>query len=200
MLEHETIGVYKAYLKTHLSKKRYQHSLNVAVEAVRLADRYGIDRDKAYVAGLLHDAAKEADPALQKSLTEASPLDVSDVEKSAFPLYHAIAGAQLVQSALGVTDAEIVSAIRYHTVARAGMSGLEQIIYLADLISVDRDYRDVKRMRRIAFDDLGAAMYEALKFALTDDVAKMNTIPPSKLAAYNEYTARIKKARSKEAL
>ena len=48
MADKKTIGIYKAYLKEHLSKKRYTHSMNVANSAVELAKRYGADADKAY--------------------------------------------------------------------------------------------------------------------------------------------------------
>ena len=61
MLDKKVIGKYKAYLKEHLSKKRYNHSVNVAGAALELARRYGGDADKAYVAGLLHDCAKDLD-------------------------------------------------------------------------------------------------------------------------------------------
>ncbi len=49
----------KKYLKENLSQKRYQHSLNVAAECRKLAEKYGEDPDKAYFAGLLHDVCKE---------------------------------------------------------------------------------------------------------------------------------------------
>ena len=51
---------------------------------------------------------------------------------------------------MGIEDEDIINAVRYHTVARAGMSRLEQIIYLADLTSAERDYPDVERMRRLS--------------------------------------------------
>ena len=59
MADKKTIGIYKAYLKEHLSKKRYTHSVNVANSAVELAKRYDADADKAYIAGLLHDLDEE---------------------------------------------------------------------------------------------------------------------------------------------
>ena len=49
----------KKFLKANLSQKRYQHSLNVAAECRKLAEKYGEDPDKAYFAGLLHDICKE---------------------------------------------------------------------------------------------------------------------------------------------
>ena len=83
MADKKTIGIYKAYLKEHLSKKRYTHSMNVANSAVELAKRYGADADKAYIAGLLHDVAKEI-PALElAAIVSKSSLDVCDIEKKA---------------------------------------------------------------------------------------------------------------------
>ena len=98
MADKKTIGIYKAYLKEHLSKKRYTHSMNVANSAEELAKRYGADADKAYVAGLLHDVANEI-PALElAAIVSKSSLDVCDIEKKAVPLFHGIAGAELVQT------------------------------------------------------------------------------------------------------
>ena len=86
MADKKTIGIYKAYLKEHLSKKRYTHSMNVANSAVELAKRYGADADKAYIAGLLHDVAKEI-PALElAAIVSKSSLDVCEqsLEKAMF--------------------------------------------------------------------------------------------------------------------
>lgn len=49
----------KKDLKNNMSQSRYDHSLLVAQEAKLLARHYHIDEEKAYVAGLVHDIAKE---------------------------------------------------------------------------------------------------------------------------------------------
>lgn len=187
MADKKNIGAYKAYLKEHLSKKRYTHSVNVANAAVTLAKRYGADEDKAYVAGLLHDVAKEIPAVELAKIVEKSSLDVCEIEKKAIPLFHGIAGAELVQTLFDIHDPEIISAIRYHTVACGNMPKLSQIVYLADLISEDRDYKDVKRMRKYAEQSLEKAMLEALRFSIKDSVDKGNTIPVSTLEAYNDF-------------
>ena len=187
MKDNKQIGIYNAYLKEHLSKKRYTHSLNVADAAVMLAKKYGADTDKAYCAGLLHDIAKELPAEEQKQLAVSSQLNVSEIEKNALPLFHAIAGAELVQSLFGITDTEIIDAIRYHTVAKGGMSRLTAVVYLADLISADRDYKDVGRMRKLAEKSFEKAMCEALRFSIADSVSKGNSIPVSTIEAYNDY-------------
>ena len=193
MNDKKVIGKYKEYLRNHLSKKRYNHCLNVANSAITLSKKYGADVDKAYVAGLLHDVAKEMPVEDQLRLVNSSDLDVSDVEKDAVALYHAVAGAEIIQSVFDIHDPEIIHAIRYHTVACKNMPKLSQIIYLADLISDDRDYKDVKKMRKYALQSLDRAMYEALKFSMTDSVNKGNTIPESTLGAYNDFASIFKK-------
>lgn len=192
MLDKKVIGKYKAYLKEHLSKKRYNHSVNVAGAALELARRYGGDADRAYVAGLLHDCAKELEASKQLELAELSDLDVCDIERTAVPLFHAIAGSELVKTEFGITDKEIIHAIRYHTVACKDMPKLSQIVYLADLISDDRDYKDVKKMRKYAEQSLEKAMYEALKFSISDSVSKGNSIPVCTLEAYNDFAKLMK--------
>lgn len=192
MLDKKVIGKYKAFLKENLSKKRYNHSVNVAGAALELARRYGADADKAYIAGLLHDCAKEFEISEQLELALKSDLDVSDIEKKATPLYHAIAGSELVKTQFGITDKEIIHAIRYHTVACGNMPMLSQIVYLADLISEDRDYKDVKKMRKYAEQSLEKSMYEALRFSITDSVSKGNSIPLCTLEAYNDFAIIMK--------
>ena len=46
-------------LKKVLSAKRYRHSAGVADSARALADKYGANAEKAYIAGWVHDCAKE---------------------------------------------------------------------------------------------------------------------------------------------
>lgn len=193
MADKKVIEKYKEYLKKNLSKKRYNHSLNVSESAVYLAKKYGADPDKALVAGLLHDIAKELPVEEQLKIAEKSSLDVCEIEKKSIPLFHAVAGAELVQSLFGIHDMEIIKAIRYHTVACGNMPKLSEIIYLADLISADRDYKDVNKMRKYADKSLEKAMYEALKFSITDSVGKGNTIPLSTIEAYNDFTEFTKK-------
>ncbi|MDE6149187.1 MAG: bis(5'-nucleosyl)-tetraphosphatase (symmetrical) YqeK [Ruminococcus sp.] len=187
MSDKKVIGSYKAYLKDNLSKKRYNHSVNVANAAVKLAERYETDKDKAYVAGLVHDTAKELAIDEQLDLVMKSQLNVSEVEKKSTPLFHAIAGAELIQSLFDIHDTDVINAVRYHTVACKDMPKLAQIIYLADLISDDREYKDVKKMRKYCEQSLEKGMLEALKFSISDSVKKENTIPSSTFEAYNDF-------------
>ncbi len=187
-------AAFKQFLKENLSKKRYVHSLNVADMSRELAELYGADADKAYFAGLVHDIAKELPRGQQSSLAARCRINVSQIELNSPPLLHAIAGAQLLIERFGIDDGEILAAVRYHTVGAAGMSKLSQIVYLADLTSADREYKDVKKMRKYAHTSLEKGMFEALKFALADNAAKGSTIPVCTVEAYNEFAMKMKAA------
>lgn len=183
-----TIVELQGILKGRLSKKRYIHSLNVADESKKLAIKWNEDTEKAYLAGLLHDICKDITPALQKEMVLKSNLSVTKIELNAPPLWHAIAGAWYVENVLNITDKDIINAIRYHTVARSGMTKLEEIVYMADLISVDRVYNDVEKMRKLAYADLDRAMLGAISFSINDVVNKFSKLPSHTVEAYNQYT------------
>lgn len=108
------------------------------------------------------------------------------------PLWHAIAGAAYIRDEFGIKDIDIINAVRFHTVGRAGMSRLEEIVYLADLVSADRDYKDVERMRKLAHTNLDEAMLEGLKFSIESVLKKGGYIPRYTLEGYNFYTRMTK--------
>lgn len=178
----------RKYLKQHLSPKRYQHSLNVAEECKKLAEKYGEDKDKAYFAGLLHDICKELPADEQKRLVEESRFAVSNEELETHSLWHAVAGAYFVKSVFKIEDIDILNAIRFHTVGRAGMTRLEEIVYLGDLVSADRDYKDVDKMRKIVYNDINEAMLEAFAFSIKAVIKKGGMLPICTVEGYNFYT------------
>ncbi len=182
------VDTKKKYLKEQLSSKRYSHSVNVAEECRKLAKQYGEDPEKAYFAGLLHDVCKEIPDAQQKELVLKSGFAVCREELETRSLWHAIAGAYFIKSDFGIEDIDIINSIRFHTVGRAGMTRLEEIVYLGDLISADRDYKDVDKMRRLAYSDLNAAMLEAFAFAVKSVVKKGGLVPLCTAEGYNFYT------------
>lgn len=187
----------KKYLKENLSSKRYQHSLNVAAECRKLAEKYGEDPEKAYFAGLLHDVCKELPAEEQQRLVAESGFAVCREELETRSLWHAIAGAYFVKSVFGIEDLDIINSIRFHTVGRAGMSRLEEIVYLGDLVSADRSYKDVDKMRKIVYTDLNAAMLEAFNFSIKTVVKKSGLVPLCTVEGYNFYTRLLKAEKKK---
>ena len=186
------VSEIKDILKIRLSKKRYAHSMNVAQTAVKLAQRHGGDTERAYLAGLLHDICKEIPPEEQLEMAMECGRDFSDTERLIPPLYHSAAGAWYCENVLDIRDEDILNAVRYHTAARDGMSLLEEVIYIADLTSEDRSYKDVGKMRRLSMESLQEAMFEALSFSIRDVVGKGSLLPDSTVRAYNYYAAIIR--------
>lgn len=183
-----SIDDLKNLLKKRLSKKRYHHSLNVAAAAEALAEENGEDPQKAYIAGLLHDICKESEPSEQEEMMLKGNMELSGAELSVKALWHGPAGAYYIKTELQIDDEEILNSVRYHTVGRPGMSKFEEIIYMADLISEDRDYKDVDKMRKLAFSDFERAMYEAVIYSISNTLKKQSYIPEKTLELYNQYT------------
>ncbi len=175
-----------ALLRARLKPDRFEHSLNVAEQAAYLAKRHHYDEQIARMTGLLHDICKNDNLDIQLQIIRDSDIILTDIEKRSPQLYHAMAGASYLRDKLGVSDPDVLHAVRYHTTGRAGMSKLEKIVYIADLTSAERSYPDVDTVRRLAEDSLEAAMVYALEFLLCDLVRKKQYLHPDSVAAYNE--------------
>ena len=169
-----------------LSDYRRRHSLNVSKEAARLAGLYGADIKKARVAGLLHDITKEFSNEKQLKIIADGGIILSDVEKMSPKLWHAISASVYIRTELGITDEDIINAVRYHTSARGGMSLLEKVVFLADFTAADRTYEDIDVIRKYADISLDDGILYALKFTLSRLSARGSLISPDALAAYNE--------------
>lgn len=168
------------------SDRRFLHSLEVAREAERLAKKYGADPDKARVAGLLHDVMKDISPDEQLQIFKDFDILLDDVEQKAKKLWHARAGAAFLEHILKISDQDLLNAVRYHTTARAGMSLLEKVLYIADFTSADRDYDDVDVMRKLADRSLKEAMRYALEYTVRDLTDRGYPVHPDTLAALHE--------------
>ncbi len=179
------IEEYKELLKSRLSDYRYNHSLCVAKSAVELAQKYGADPAKALVAGLLHDVTKEAEKAEHFALFEESGMALTELERRNPKLWHAMSGAAYMRLKLNIDDEKILSAVRYHTTARANMSLLEKIIYIADFISADRVYDDVDTVRELAQKSLEETMKYTQCYSINELLKKQSPIHPDSVACYN---------------
>lgn len=122
------------WLKKNLNEERYEHSLGTADCAKDLAQKYNLNSEKAYIAGLLHDCAKCFSTEKLLSIIEDYHLDVEDIEKMNYKTLHAPVSAFVAEKDFGVTDDEILSSIRWHTIGKVEMSNFEKIIFLADKI------------------------------------------------------------------
>ncbi len=169
-----------------LSKKRYTHTINVRDMAVHLAEKYGADPEKAELAALLHDAVKERSREDLLRILQENAIIAQNAQNSPPPVWHGICAAILAQTEWGVTDPEVLSAIRCHTTGRPGMTKLDKIIYLSDMISAERDYPEVHELRRLAEEDLDTAVRTAVEKNIEWMRQSGKSIDPLSLAALED--------------
>lgn len=155
----------KKYIKKHLTKERYRHSLGVAYTAIALAMKYNPDTSnsdfmkKAELAGLLHDCAKNMDNDKKIHICDKNNISYSSLEAENAFLLHGKVGAYIAKTKFGIEDEDILNAIIWHTTGRPGMSILEKIIFIADYIEPSRKpLPELDYIRKLAFEDLDMAM------------------------------------------
>ena len=158
----------KEKLSKKLSVKRFDHTIGVSYTAAAMAMRYGLNVDRAAMAGLLHDCAKYmTDDELIEKCTKYG-IECSETELRNGHLLHAKLGAYLSKEKYGIEDEEICSAVRYRTTGKPAMSVLEAIVFTADYIEPGRKVlSNFKLIRSMAFVDLDEAVYLILKNTLS---------------------------------
>ena len=177
------IGALERFMKENLKESRYRHSLGVEKMAVKLADIYGADADKVAFTGRYHDIAKCFDEKTMDENIKRYSLDESLLGNPA--LAHSKVGAAILEHEFGVTDEDILNAVKYHTTARKDMSLLEQITYVADVVEENRTYPDLKYYQDLAAKDLDQCTLEILEYTISDLTDKYRQIDKDTLRAYN---------------
>lgn len=178
----------KKWLKEELNEERYIHSLGTAECAKELAQKYELDVEKAYIAGLLHDAAKCFPTQKLLEIIDAH-LEIDDWEKMNYKTLHAPVSAYIAQKDFGVTDNEILSAIRWHTIGKVGMTNFEKIIFLADKIEPNtRDKKYSDEIKTLLEEDKGLdkALLRCYKSTITSLVERNLRICLPTIEIYNK--------------
>lgn len=152
----------KKYLEENLVKGRYLHTLGVVETAVKLAKIHGEDVEKAEIAALSHDIAKNLSKEELLKIIKENNISLSFDEKNTKELWHSIVGPIVAKERFAIDDIEILSAIRWHTTGKEDMSALDKIIYLADLVEPSRNFPGVEELRQDCEENLDIAMLNAL--------------------------------------
>ena len=174
----------------YLSPKRIPHVQGCEWEAVRLAKRWGESEEDAAEAGILHDITKKLVLSEQLILSEKYGIINDTYETANVKLLHAKTGAALARDLFNISD-RVYSAIRWHTTGKPDMTLLEKIIYMADYIEPNRDFPGVDKLRKLAYEDLDAAMVLGLKMSL-EDIRSYGAEPYEvTVSAYEWYKAKM---------
>lgn len=185
-----TYGELDAEMQRILPRKRYLHTVAVAHLSAAYAAARGLDPEKALLAGILHDCAKAYTDEALLAECERCSLPVTEVEQRNGFLLHAKLGAYYAQERYFITDHEILSAIRYHTTGRPGMTDYEKIVFLADYLEPFRTQPTtpaLDEIRKIAFSDLDRAVFLVLENTVSYLSAKGQEMDFTTVEAYEEY-------------
>ena len=174
-LKHLSLSQLRPVALSYLKHKRIPHVLGTEQEAIRLAERYGADVEKARRAALLHDCTKKLDMEEQLALCRRYGIQLDELEQKALKLLHSKTGAAIARDVFGVDD-EIYSAIWYHTTGHAGMTKLEKIIYLADYIEPSRDFPGVDKLRKVCYEDLDRGLLMGLEMTIEEMTSMGNPV------------------------
>jgi predicted HD superfamily hydrolase involved in NAD metabolism len=177
-------------LKNCLTYERYMHSLGVMEMAVKLAKEFGLDEEKAQIAGLLHDCAK----CLPKEELESYIDTFEDCEKLSAKTWHAPVGAIIAKRDYGVTDEEILSAIRWHTIGKNDMTDFEKIIFIADKIehrTRESDFREKIETALNERHNLDDAMLKSFKLTIKSLLKRKLPICFQTVDVYNNLLERV---------
>lgn len=180
-------------VKKQMNERRFHHTEGVAKTSRELARKFGADEKKAEIAGILHDYCKQwSGEKLYEVLQSVPdlPEDLMDFNKE---LWHAVAGAEVVRTELGITDEEILDAIRYHTTGRVNMGLLEKIVCLADYIEPGRKYPGLEEIRNKVSVGLNEALVEAFSNTICFLVHRKNKIYPMTYLVYNDLVEQMEK-------
>lgn len=178
-----------------LSPKRFTHTQGVAEESVKLAKTHGADEKKAYLAGLLHDCAKDYSSKEKLKMCDKYGIELDEILVNQTDLTHPFLGAEVAKDMFGVTDEEVLGAIRYHTTGRENMTKLEKIVYLADFFEPSRQYFDgINEIKQLAYKDLDAAVAYSLNNTIEYNQKKKRLIHPLSLRALEYYKDHLEKA------
>lgn len=177
-----------ARLKLVLKPERYKHSIGVMETAEAMARRFGADAEQAKIAGILHDCAKNIAPDESYRLCEEYRIELDGVAKKSFGLVHQSLGAEVARVEYGITDGEILSAIRCHTTGKADMGTLDKILYLADFTEPNRDsepFEGLSELREACKKDLDEAMLFALEISIKSIANRKRMMHMDTVLAWN---------------
>jgi predicted HD superfamily hydrolase involved in NAD metabolism len=177
-------------VKQQLTEHRYQHTLGVMETAIALAKQYGADEKKAEIAAIFHDYAKfrPKDEMREIIISQGFPKDLLAFNGE---LWHAPVGTYLVEREAGITDHDVLDAIRYHTSGRPGMSLLEKIIYLSDYIEPGRHFPGVEEVRAMAKENLDKALMKAVQNTILFLMKKNQAVYPDSFYTYNDLVNKL---------
>ncbi|HWI55570.1 MAG TPA: bis(5'-nucleosyl)-tetraphosphatase (symmetrical) YqeK [Desulfobacteria bacterium] len=175
----------KEKIKNTLSPYRYSHTVGVVETSLKLAQLYGADQEVVEVSALLHDIAREIDNSSMLSLCPKYDIVPDEIEQHVPELLHGKVGAAIAKESYGIDNTLVLDAIGFHTTGRKGMSLVEKIVFIADMIEPGRDFPGVDLLRQAAFDNLNKSVLAGLNSTIRFVLERSMVIHPLSIEARN---------------
>jgi len=146
----ETIVRIENEARSNVNFDRFMHSRNTALLAWDLCNRFGLDSEKGYLAGIAHDLCKYMNDKDLMRLAHEDGGGITKLEQKKPGILHGRAAAVLLAKKYDINDRDILEAIRYHVTGGWDMDSLAKVIYVADKIEITRDWVDpaLRKMSR----------------------------------------------------
>lgn len=161
-------------LRKQIKPSRFAHVLRVEETALKIAEPLGVNLEKVSIAALMHDFAKEMDDQAMFHLAFAYWPNEA-LKTATGDIWHGPAAAQICRTDFNCQDESILKAIAGHTTGWFEMDQLAKIIYMADYIEPGRDFKGVKKARRLTGENLTEAceykMIRTINYLLKQRVA-----------------------------
>ena len=147
------LAVLREEMRGEISPYRFAHTAGVEQMAARLARLYCPEREgELRAAALLHDITKELDRATQLAIFEENGVTLRPDELASPKVWHGMTAAlEIPKRYPALATPDLISAVRWHTTGRAGMTLAEAILYLADYIEDGRTFPDCVALRDMFF-------------------------------------------------
>lgn len=173
------------HLKDKLKDTRFIHTLGVVSVAKELAKLNGVSEEKAELAALCHDIAKNKSIEEMKKIIIENNIKLNEVENNTPEIWHSILAPVVAKSVLGIDDIEVLEAMRWHTTGKENMSKLEKIIYIADMIEPSRTFEGVDEIRNVTLESLDEGVLLGLTHTIEFLLSKGSTIDVNTVKARN---------------
>ncbi|MBR1802693.1 MAG: bis(5'-nucleosyl)-tetraphosphatase (symmetrical) YqeK [Clostridia bacterium] len=189
----EKLEAIQNELKQILSEKRYLHSVGAMKKAEELAKIYGIDIEKAKLAALTHDIAKEMPKEEMLAYVQQNSIPINEIEQEQLGLLHGKIGADIVKKKYGFSE-DMQKAIEYHTTGSIQMDTLAKIVFIADKTEETRDYDNVEEVRELACQNLERCMLYLLNDVIKKNVKKEKLIALESIELRNQILIKLANA------
>ena len=169
-------------------KMRFRHTIGVADTSACLASRYGVDMQKAYISGLLHDCAKCVPDEQKITECEQNNIEITKSEYESPYLLHSKLGAFYADVKYGIKDEDILGAIKWHTTGHPDMTMLEKIVFVADYIEPYRNKAaNLDTIRYLAFTDIDKAVLQILNDTINNTMRNLFATINTSLIGFRLY-------------